>query len=107
MDNCIPVLVITLIVAVLTGLLTILLIIPGIMFMRASYVAIPAYVGQPDLGLWGAVKRSFDLTRGHRWGLGMLIVLSLASGAVGGALAVQPEWLSAQPTPWLSALCRA
>ena len=87
LGNCIPVLVISVIVAVLTGLLSLLLIVPGIMFMLASYVAIPAYVGQPDLGLWGAVKRSFELTRGHRWGiLGLLIVLGLAAGAIGGAL---------------------
>ncbi len=87
LGNCIPVLIIGIIVTVLSSLLAILLIIPGIMFMIAAYVAIPAYVGQPDVGLWGAVKRSFDLTRNHRWGiLGLIIVLGLISGTIGGAL---------------------
>lgn len=87
LGNCIPVLIIGIIVAILSGLLAVLLIIPGIMFMLAAYVAIPAYVGQPEVGLWGAVKRSFDLTRNHRWGiLGLIIVLGLISGTVGGAL---------------------
>jgi hypothetical protein len=85
--NCFPVLIVSLIVGVLTGLLSLLLVIPGIMFLLAAYVAIPAYVGQPGIGLWGAVKRSFELTRTHRWGiLGLLIVMGIISGIISAAL---------------------
>lgn len=85
--NAFPVLVVGFIVGLLTALLSVLLIIPGIMFLLAAYVAIPAYVGQPGLGLWGAVKRSFDLTRNHRWGiLGLLIVMGLISGVITTAI---------------------
>jgi hypothetical protein len=102
LTNCIPVLIVSLIVGLLTMLLSLLLVIPGIMFLLAAYVAIPAYVGQPGLGLWGAVKRSFELTRNHRWGiLGLLIVVSIISsvigGAIGGVSAMVP--LAIEPMP--------
>ncbi|CAL4868882.1 hypothetical protein MMA231_03171 [Asticcacaulis sp. MM231] len=85
--NAFPVLILGFIVGLLTALLSLLLIIPGIMFLLAAYVAIPAYVGQPGLGLWGAVKRSFELTRNHRWGiLGLLIVMGIISGIISAAL---------------------
>ena len=61
----------------------ILLIVPGFMFMIAAYVAIPVRVGEPGLGLWGSVKRSFDLTRNHRWMIFLLlIVFGLLIGAI-------------------------
>ncbi|MBW8735338.1 MAG: hypothetical protein JF571_13745, partial [Asticcacaulis sp.] len=51
------------------GLGFILLIIPGIFWAICTWVAVPAYVGQPGLGVSGAYTRSFELTKGHRWSL--------------------------------------
>lgn len=45
----------------------ILLFVPGIMFAMAASVALPAHIGEPNLGIWESVKRSFELTRHHRW----------------------------------------
>ncbi|MDI7776503.1 hypothetical protein [Asticcacaulis sp. EMRT-3] len=67
--NILPLFVISLIFGVLYMLFSILLIIPGIMFALAACVAVPAYVGERGIGLWGAFKRSFALTKGHRWSL--------------------------------------
>lgn len=83
LGNIIPILIISLMVTFLTIVCSFALFVPGIMFMLASYVAIPARVGEPGLGLWGSVQRSFDLTRNHRWLiLLLLIVFGLLFAAV-------------------------
>lgn len=55
-----------------------LLVVPGIMFLVASCAAVPAAVVERP-GVTGALKRSFDLTRGFRWPLfatgGVVIVV--------------------------------
>lgn len=70
---------------------TMLLIVPGVMFMVAACVAIPAAVVEKP-GLVGAVRRSFALTRGHRWALfaaGFVVLLALwALAAVVQVIAV-------------------
>ncbi len=53
---------------------SLLLVVPGIMFMVAACVAVPAAVVERP-GVVGALRRSFDLTRGSRWPL-------FATGAV-------------------------
>lgn len=75
-------------VSIVTGLIvlggTLLLIVPGIIWALATMVAVPALVGQPGLGVGGAVSRSFELTRNHRWLLlGILIVAALFLFVVG------------------------
>jgi hypothetical protein len=57
--------------ATLGGLL--LLVVPGVMIMVATSVALPAAVVERP-GVVGAFRRSLELTRGHRWPL-------LAAGA--------------------------
>jgi hypothetical protein len=49
-------------------LLTLLLIVPGMMFEASSWVAMPAAVAE-GRGVGRAFQRSFDLTRGARWRL--------------------------------------
>ncbi len=95
LGNIIPVFAISLIVSLLTGLCLVLLIIPGIMYALASCVAVPAYIGQPGLGLWGAVQKSYELTRGHRWtifalGFVGLIALAIIEGAITAPLTIGP-----------------
>lgn len=86
LGNIIPILIISLMVGFLMALGFVLLVVPGVMFMLAAYVAIPARVGEPGLGLWGSVQRSFDLTRNHRWMiLLLLVVFGMLIGAVTSA----------------------
>jgi membrane-anchored glycerophosphoryl diester phosphodiesterase (GDPDase) len=42
------------------------LLVPGIMFLVAACVAVPAAVVERR-GIEGAIRRSFELTRGSRW----------------------------------------
>ncbi len=85
--NAFPIFIVSLIVSILTVLCMLLFIVPGIMFAIASLVAVPARIGQPNLGIWGSVQRSFELTKGHRWTLFALLfvgglVVSVLSGGV-------------------------
>ena len=61
-----PVIGVAIIVALGTGLASILLIIPGIILMVMWYVAIPATVIERP-GVFAALSRSSQLTKGHRW----------------------------------------
>ncbi|MBW8735260.1 MAG: glycerophosphoryl diester phosphodiesterase membrane domain-containing protein, partial [Asticcacaulis sp.] len=63
--------------------------IPGIFLAICLCVAIPAYVGQPGVGAWGAIQKSFELTRGNRWWLLLIgIVLFFAYMIIAGTLGV-------------------
>jgi len=68
-------------VSILVGLTVIggmvLLIVPGIIWALGTCVAVPAYVGQPGLGIGGAVQRSFELTRNNRWMLLVIFIVAL------------------------------
>jgi hypothetical protein len=61
------------------------LLVPGIAVGCALFVAIPAAVVEPGIGLGGALRRSRALTKGHRWAilvLGLLVYLAtIAFGA--------------------------
>jgi len=83
LGNIVPLFIIGLMVTLIMIGGFLLLIVPGIMFIMAACVAIPAYVGQPGLGLWGAVQRSFELTKGHRW---MIFAIFLVFGIVVGII---------------------
>jgi uncharacterized membrane protein len=66
----------TLLFAVIVGLGLIAFIIPGIIFGVMFHLYGFAVVQNPDLGPVDALRRSADLTRGHRWqlfGLGLLL----------------------------------
>ena len=72
-------------VAELCGYL--LLIVPGLMMLTAWIVAVPAQVVERT-GVFSAMQRSADLTRGHRWPIfGLLVVFVLGSALVQGVAA--------------------
>jgi len=63
----------------------ILLVVPGVMLLIASSVAIPVLVEERP-GVIASIKRSFELTRGSRWWILLLLVLLLfASSILSGA----------------------
>jgi hypothetical protein len=84
--NIIPIFVISLLVGIFVVLGFIILIIPGIFLAICLCVAVPAYVGQPGIGIWGAIQKSFELTDGNRWWLLLIgIVIFVAAMIIGGA----------------------
>lgn len=80
--NAVPIFVILVLVVVFIALGTVALVIPGIFLAICLCVAIPAYVGQPGLGVWGAIMKSFELTRGNRWWLLLIGVVAWIVSAV-------------------------
>lgn len=77
----------------------ILLIVPGLMMLTAWIVAVPAQVVERT-GVFGAIQRSADLTRGHRWPIfGLIVIFVLGSGLVQGiAAAATAPLAAASPT---------
>lgn len=69
-----PVVGVGFVVSIVSGAGMLLLVVPGLMFMVAACVAVPAAVVERR-GVGGALERSFVLTRGSRWPL-------FATGAV-------------------------
>ncbi|HEX4197799.1 MAG TPA: hypothetical protein VHZ26_10185 [Caulobacteraceae bacterium] len=72
-----------LLLAIVTGVALffgfILLIFPGLMMLTAWVVAVPAQVVERT-GVFGALGRSADLTRGRRWPIfGLLVVYAIAA----------------------------
>jgi hypothetical protein len=60
----------------------ILLIVPGLMMLTAWIVAVPAQVVERT-GVFGAMARSAELTRGHRWPIfGLIVIFLLGSGMI-------------------------
>ncbi len=58
---------------------TFAMILPGVFLLVAGYVAVPAVVANPDLGVEGALRRTLALTSGHRLALlGVVLALGLA-----------------------------
>jgi MFS family permease len=58
-----------------------LLIVPGVMMAVAWVVAVPALVVERT-GVFGAMSRSAELTRGHRWPIFGLLVIYLIAAAI-------------------------
>lgn len=85
--NALPLLIVGILVLVLDMLGLVLLIIPGIFWMLCTCVSVPAYVGQPSIGIIGAIRKSFELTRNHRWALLLLfLVMGILSAVISGVL---------------------
>ncbi len=85
-----------------------LLVVPGIVFLCQLYVAVPAAVVEPDVGL-EAIPRSRALTAGNRWGIFVIVLVGLlvtiAVGGVAGVLALLGA--SALPGPAVAVLVTA
>jgi hypothetical protein len=66
---------------------TIALFVPGVMLLIRWSVAVPALVGERR-GIFGSMKRSAELTRGHRWSIfGLLVVVLILMWIIGAASA--------------------
>ena len=64
----------------------ILFIVPGLMLAVAWMVAVPAQVVE-HTGVFGALSRSAELTRGHRWAIfGLLVIYFIASLVLQGSI---------------------
>jgi hypothetical protein len=64
----------------------ILFIVPGLMMTVAWMVAVPAQVVERT-GVFGAIGRSAELTRGHRWPIfGLLIIYLIGVGVLQGSI---------------------
>jgi hypothetical protein len=92
----IPVVVASLVIAVIEGLGFVLLVIPGLIALTMFFVAEPAIVVE-RLGPFDGIGRSIDLTRGYRWpifGLAFVVgIVSLIVEAVLSATMRNPEML--------------
>jgi len=77
-----PVLGVALLVGILAGLGFMLLIVPGLILMTMWLIAPPVCVVEQS-GPWTSMRRSSDLTRGHRWKVfGLWLLLMIISGVV-------------------------
>lgn len=79
-------------VSIICGLGALLLLVPGLMAMTAFYV-VPCAVVLEGLGVGASMRRSRDLTRGHRWRVFavILVLVFLAQIVPGIGLAAVTE----------------
>jgi hypothetical protein len=95
MSKALPLIGLSLVVGLLTGLGTLLLIVPGILIALAFCVAVPSLVVERR-GVFDAMQRSRDLTRNHRgaiFGLFILyavatLIIQMMGSAIAGLAAV-------------------
>jgi hypothetical protein len=88
LQRLLPMIGLAICVGLLTGLATILLIVPGLMVACRYYVAMPACLAE-QTGVFDSMSRSAFLTKGYRWQvLGMLILIF-----IGGAIIEGIVWL--------------
>lgn len=81
-----PVLGVAILTMLVIGLGFVLLIIPGLILMCVLYVATTAAVVERP-GVVGAMNRSAELTKGHRWEIfGLVLIVGVMSFAVGFVL---------------------
>ena len=80
------VLLVAFLVAIVTGIGFLLLIIPGIIFLAMFAVSIPAVVVEGQRGT-SAMRRSWNLVKGHFWHvLGIVVVSAIIVGVVNAIL---------------------
>jgi hypothetical protein len=105
LSRLLPVLGVAILVAVFTGLAAVLLVIPAFIVMTMLFVAMPACIVE-QLGPMQSMRRSRELTKGHRWaifGLWFLVGIVIAIGnqlaaglgslfGLGGSLLLQLIW---------------
>jgi MFS family permease len=77
----------------------ILFIVPGLMMAVAWMVAVPAQVVERT-GVFGAIGRSAELTRGHRWPIfGLLVIYLVGAGVLQGSVVAIVGVLAASLSP--------
>lgn len=82
----VPIIGLSICLAVTIGFGAILFLVPGLILLSMYFVALPACVVE-RLGPFQSMRRSADLTRGHRWKIfGIWVVLWLVSVIVGSVL---------------------
>jgi len=82
----VPVVGVALLSGLLVGIGTVLLVVPGIIVAVMLWVAIPVAVVEHP-GVVDSLKRSADLTKGHRWTIfGIVIVIAIILGIIGAIL---------------------
>jgi hypothetical protein len=64
---------------------TLLLVVPGIVWYCGLYTAVPAVVVEEDLGVSGALSRSRELTKGNRYEI-FAVALVTVVATIGGAV---------------------
>ena len=87
----IPVFLLGLIMGTLVALASLFLLIPGLVLIVMWFVGIPACVVE-RLGPWMSLKRSAELTKGHRWEIFGLLALLFVIGTVASTVI---EWVLA------------
>ena len=88
MQRFFPILGVALLTAVLAGLGMLAFLVPGFILLIMWFVAIPACVVE-QRGSWASMRRSAELTKGHRWKIfGMLILMLIISMVVTSLIAV-------------------
>lgn len=83
LSRMLPTLAVALLAGLAAGLAAILLIVPGLIVMCMYYVAVPASVVERP-GIGGALSRSAELTKGHRWSVLVLFLVMMGVGMVLG-----------------------
>src|SRR5262249_56873998 len=90
----------------LAGLLNlaglIVVIVPGLILSTLWFVVLPACIVE-QLGAWTSLRRSRELTRGHRWKVLGLTVLLLVPSFVGSAVV---SWATAAPCAVGGCVCQ-
>jgi hypothetical protein len=77
-----PIFGLAIILGFLVGLATLALIVPGLILLTMWFVGAPVCVVE-RLGPWSSLKRSAELTKGHRWKVfGLMILLLIISVVV-------------------------
>ncbi len=82
LGNFLPLFAVLILTALLYMVGLILFVIPCFFWMICTCVAVPARVGEPGLGIIGSIRKSFDLTRGHRWSLLLIWFVAMLAGVV-------------------------
>jgi hypothetical protein len=82
LGNFLPLFAVQILIGVLYLIGLILFVIPCFFWMICTCVAVPVRVGEPDLGIFGSIRRSFELTRGHRWWLLVIWLVAIVAGTV-------------------------
>jgi MFS family permease len=81
----VPIILMAILLGLLVGLGFILLVVPGVILFTMWYVAAPACVVERK-GPWASMKRSAELTKGHRWKVFGLLLLMMVIGIVGSSM---------------------